>query len=234
MVCPASTPVPNSSNSNIVLISPSAVGIEALHAEPALADAGEEVAVLAELVLVGRQLGRPHDVEPVRVVLPDLVAHVEHREAVDVHGAASARPWPSRPGPWPALRVGLGAGSAPVGVPARHVRARARRAPASRQRARQQPADAMATDGTVARIRHRRLAVLARVDLIAARSLPSPTRAPAPRLVEEPLVVALADLLARLRRQLSRTAARTCRRPSGTSPGSVGATSSVPNRKRSG
>ena len=69
---------------------------EALHAEAALADAGEVVAVLAELVLERGQLGRPQDVEPVRVVLLRLIPHVEHGEAVDVQ---------------PGLRLGRGGGS---------------------------------------------------------------------------------------------------------------------------
>ena len=63
---------------------------EALHAEPALAHAGEVVAVLAELVREGRQLGRPHHVEPVRVALLRLVAHVEHRRSRRCPSAA----WP--------------------------------------------------------------------------------------------------------------------------------------------
>jgi hypothetical protein len=57
---------------------------EALHAEPALADAREEAAVLAELALEGGQLGRAQDVEPGGIVLSRLISHVQHREAVDV------------------------------------------------------------------------------------------------------------------------------------------------------
>jgi len=56
----------------------------ALHAKPALAHAGVEVAVLTELVLEGRQLRRPQHVEPGRVDLLPVVSHVQHREAVEV------------------------------------------------------------------------------------------------------------------------------------------------------
>src|SRR5207237_10766581 len=55
----------------------------AAHAEPALTDAGEPPAVLAEFIGERRQLGRPYDVEPVRIVLLRLVAGVEHRKPVD-------------------------------------------------------------------------------------------------------------------------------------------------------
>src|SRR5205823_7878454 len=40
-------------------------------------------AVLAEFIGERRQLGRPYDVEPVRIVLLRLVASVEHRKPVD-------------------------------------------------------------------------------------------------------------------------------------------------------
>ncbi len=63
-------------------------GRAGLHTEASLPDAGEPVPVRAELVLERGQLGRPHHVEPVRVVLIDLVTHVEHGETVDVHGRA--------------------------------------------------------------------------------------------------------------------------------------------------
>ena len=54
------------------------------HAEARLAHAGKRAAVLAELVLEGRQPGQPHRVGPVRVDLIEVVADVQHREAVDL------------------------------------------------------------------------------------------------------------------------------------------------------
>ena len=58
-----------------------------LHAEPALAHAGERAVVLAELLLEGRKLGDTHRIEPVRVDLLEVVADVEHGEAVDLEAA---------------------------------------------------------------------------------------------------------------------------------------------------
>src|ERR1700753_1180518 len=46
------------------------------------------VAARCELVLEGGELGRPYRVEPGGVVLPELVAHVEHGEAVHLASAA--------------------------------------------------------------------------------------------------------------------------------------------------
>ena len=53
--------------------------------EPALPHAGERVVVFAELVLEPRQPRDPQRVEPVRVDLLEVVADVEHGEAVDLH-----------------------------------------------------------------------------------------------------------------------------------------------------
>ncbi len=88
-------------------------GHEALHSEAALADSGEDVAVLAVLVRVGRQLDGPQHVVPVRVVLLGLVAHVEHAEAVDVEA-----------------RLGLGLGGGLFGGGCGGGRRLRRRAPA--------------------------------------------------------------------------------------------------------
>ena len=85
---------------------------EALHAEAALADAGEEVAVLAELVLERRQLGRPHHVEPVRVVLLRSGSPCRAWRSRRCPGAARLgrdRSWPARRG----CGRGAGAGSGP-------------------------------------------------------------------------------------------------------------------------
>ena len=60
-------------------------GRAGLHPEARLAHAGKRAAVLAELVLVGRQLRHAHGVEPVGVDLRGVLADVQHREAVDRH-----------------------------------------------------------------------------------------------------------------------------------------------------
>ena len=62
------------------------------HAEARLPHPGEVAVVLAELVLVGRQLRGAQRVEPVGVDLLEVVADVQHGEAVDLH--AGLRLWP--------------------------------------------------------------------------------------------------------------------------------------------
>ena len=59
--------------------------------EPALPDAGKGTVILAELVLERRQLRHAQGVEPVRVDLREVVPHVQHREAVDLHAGARYR-----------------------------------------------------------------------------------------------------------------------------------------------
>jgi hypothetical protein len=55
-----------------------------LHAQPALPHAGVEAAVMPELVLERGELRRAHDVEPVGIVLVEVVPHVEHGEPVQI------------------------------------------------------------------------------------------------------------------------------------------------------
>src|SRR6185436_21188908 len=54
------------------------------HAEASLADAGEGAVVLAKLLVERGQLGHPHRVEPARVDLLEVLADIDHREAVDL------------------------------------------------------------------------------------------------------------------------------------------------------
>jgi hypothetical protein len=55
-----------------------------LRADPGLANAGVEAAILSELVVECGQLRRPERVEPVGVALTELEDHVGHDETVDV------------------------------------------------------------------------------------------------------------------------------------------------------
>ncbi len=55
------------------------------HAETALPYARKGVVVFPVLIVERRQLGDAQRVEPVWVDCGEVVAHVEHREAVDLH-----------------------------------------------------------------------------------------------------------------------------------------------------
>src|SRR3954454_6728371 len=55
-----------------------------LYTEPALPDAGEPVSVFPELVFESCQLGGTHHIKPGGVVLPYLIARVQHGETIDV------------------------------------------------------------------------------------------------------------------------------------------------------
>ena len=176
--------------------------------QAALPHAGVEVAVLAELIRERRQLGRPQHVEPVGVVLLGLVPHVEHGEAVDVEPRLRFRLPPRLARPRVRWRGGAGAGPG-SGSASAQPRGRGS-GPRLAITASSQRTTAIAA-GRPSCLSHDLLLVILRV-----RLLPLPHAAAG--LVEEALVVALAHLLARLRRQPARRAARTCRRPSGTSP----------------
>src|SRR4029453_13187538 len=56
-----------------------------LDSEPALSDSGKRTVVLPELVPEGRQLRHAQGFEPGRWVLLEVMPHVQHREAVDLH-----------------------------------------------------------------------------------------------------------------------------------------------------
>ena len=151
--------------------------------------------------LVGRS-----DVEPVRVVLAGLVAHVEHGEAVDVHPRLRPRPSPAllRGRGGRASGVGAGLGTrGPVGRPRQR-----------RRREQQRRDDRSSHDCLLASLRVRLLPrphLRAGPRRTAARSCPCAASRSPPA-------------------SASRTAARTCRRPSGTSP----ARSGPPRRCRTG
>ena len=54
------------------------------NAESGLSDAEVSIAVCAKLILIGRKLGRTHDVEPVRVHLLEVISGIHHDEAVNI------------------------------------------------------------------------------------------------------------------------------------------------------